>query len=105
MVEQNVVSYVTVIDVPNADLRLKPGMTATVTVEGSSLTVDFAGSGPQTKGGINMTPSFRDSYTHLAIRCYLDPDIPQNQGCFAPVTICRRASVMTSTWKTPVRPA
>jgi HlyD family secretion protein len=33
VVEQNVVSYVTVIDVPNADLRLKPGMTATVTVE------------------------------------------------------------------------
>jgi HlyD family secretion protein len=33
VVEQNVVSYVTVIDVPNPDLRLKPGMTATVTVE------------------------------------------------------------------------
>jgi HlyD family secretion protein len=33
IVEQNVVSYVTVIDVPNPDLRLKPGMTATVTVE------------------------------------------------------------------------
>ena len=33
IVEQNVVSYVTVIDVPNERLRLKPGMTATVTVE------------------------------------------------------------------------
>jgi HlyD family secretion protein len=33
VIEQNVVSYVTVIDVPNPDLRLKPGMTATVTVE------------------------------------------------------------------------
>jgi HlyD family secretion protein len=33
VVEQNVVSYVTVIDVSNPDLRLKPGMTATVTVE------------------------------------------------------------------------
>jgi HlyD family secretion protein len=33
VVEQNVVSYVTVIDVPNRDLKLKPGMTATVTVE------------------------------------------------------------------------
>lgn len=32
-VEQNVVSYVTVIDVPNRELRLKPGMTATSTVE------------------------------------------------------------------------
>lgn len=32
-VVQNVVSYVTVIDVPNHDLKLKPGMTATVTIE------------------------------------------------------------------------
>jgi HlyD family secretion protein len=29
----NVVSYITLIDVPNPDLKLKPGMTATVTVE------------------------------------------------------------------------
>ena len=33
MVEQNVVSYVTVIDVPNPELKLKPGMTANVTIE------------------------------------------------------------------------
>ena len=32
-VEQNVVSYTTVIDVPNRDLKLKPGMTANVSVE------------------------------------------------------------------------
>jgi len=33
VVDQNVVSYVTVIDVPNPDLKLKPGMTANVSVE------------------------------------------------------------------------
>jgi HlyD family secretion protein len=33
IVEQNVVSYVTVIDVPNPELKLKPGMTANVSVE------------------------------------------------------------------------
>ena len=32
-VQQNVVTYATVIDVPNKDLRLKPGMTANVSVE------------------------------------------------------------------------
>jgi HlyD family secretion protein len=32
VVEQNVVSYVTVIDVPNPELTLKPGITATVSV-------------------------------------------------------------------------
>lgn len=33
VVEQNVVSYVTVIDVPNKEMKLKPGMTAAVTIE------------------------------------------------------------------------
>jgi HlyD family secretion protein len=33
VVEQNVVSYTTVIDVPNAEMKLKPGMTANVTIE------------------------------------------------------------------------
>lgn len=33
VVVQNVVSYVTVIDVPNPEKKLKPGMTATVTIE------------------------------------------------------------------------
>ena len=33
VVEQNVVSYVTVIDVPNPEMKLKPGMTANVTFE------------------------------------------------------------------------
>ncbi|RPH53359.1 MAG: HlyD family efflux transporter periplasmic adaptor subunit, partial [Acidobacteria bacterium] len=33
VIEQNVVSYITTIDVPNPDLKLKPGMTANVTVE------------------------------------------------------------------------
>ena len=32
-VQQNVVTYATVIDVPNNDLKLKPGMTANVTIE------------------------------------------------------------------------
>jgi HlyD family secretion protein len=33
VVQQNVVSYVTTIDVPNPSLKLKPGMTANVTIE------------------------------------------------------------------------
>jgi HlyD family secretion protein len=33
VVTQNVVTYATVIDVPNEQLKLKPGMTATVTIE------------------------------------------------------------------------
>jgi len=73
---------------------------ATITVKGTDLRVDFSGSAPQVKGGINMTPSFRDSYTHLAIRCYLDPDIPQNHGCFAPITITAPEGCIVNPYRT-----
>ena len=33
VIQQNVVTYATVIDAPNPDLKLKPGMTATITLE------------------------------------------------------------------------
>lgn len=33
VVQQNVVTYATVVDAPNPDLKLKPGMTATITLE------------------------------------------------------------------------
>jgi N-methylhydantoinase B len=74
---------------------------ATVTVSGSNITVDFTDSSPQTSGGINMTPSFRDSYTQLAIRCYIDPSIPHNEGCFRPIKI----SAPEGTIVNPMRPA
>jgi N-methylhydantoinase B len=72
-----------------------------VTVHGDELTVDFTGSAPQARGGINMTPSFRDSYTHFAVRCCLDPTIPQNEGSFRPIHITAEPRTVVS----PVRPA
>ena len=73
----------------------------TVTVAGEELEVNFSESAPQARGGINMTPSFRDSYTHFAVRCCLDPAIPYNQGSFWPIKITARPGTVVS----PIRPA
>ena len=56
-------------------------------VKGSDLYVDYEGSGEQTRGGINVTPSYRDAYTQMVVRCFTDPAIPQNEGCYRPVHI------------------
>ena len=56
-------------------------------VKGSDLYVDYEGSGEQTRGGINVTPSYRDAYTQMVVRCFTDPTIPQNEGCYRPVHI------------------
>ena len=62
-------------------------------VKGSDLYIDYEGSGEQTRGGINVTPSYRDAYTQMVVRCFTDPTIPQNEGCYRPVHITRPAGL------------
>ena len=54
----------------------------TITVAGDQIGVDFEGSAPQVKGAINSTLSFVKSATYLAVRCVLDPDVPNNAGVY-----------------------
>jgi N-methylhydantoinase B len=56
----------------------------TVRKRGSELTADFTGTGKQVKGAINMTKSDALSCVYFVTRCLLDPDIPNNAGCFRP---------------------
>lgn len=52
-----------------------------------SLIADFTGTGPQVKGAINMTRSDTLSCLCFVARCLLDPDIPNNAGCFRPLDV------------------
>ncbi|MEX3960468.1 hydantoinase B/oxoprolinase family protein [Trinickia sp. EG282A] len=58
-----------------------------ITVKGSSLSVDFAGSSPQVRGAINSTLSFVKSATYLSVRCVLDADVPNNAGVYRCIDI------------------
>lgn len=60
---------------------------ATVTVSGSDLTVDFAGSAPQLKGPFNAVPSVALSAASYAVRVITDPAIPNNGGCYRMLTL------------------
>ena len=63
-----------------------PGRTfevvATVTVGEGEVTVDFTGTAPQSGGAINASFSQTLSGVIYAIRCFVDPSIPMNEGCF-----------------------
>lgn len=54
---------------------------------GDELTADFTGTAPQVKGAINMTRSYALSSVYFAVRCILDPDIPNNEGFFRPLKV------------------
>ncbi|MFB6135954.1 MAG: hydantoinase B/oxoprolinase family protein [Halobacteriaceae archaeon] len=60
---------------------------ATVTVEGESVTVDFAGTADQTEGPVNAVRAVTASATYYAVRCVTDPDVPPNHGCYRPVSV------------------
>ncbi len=60
---------------------------AAVAVEGDDITVDFEGSSPQVDWGGNVAFNFTYAYVHMAMKSMFDPEIPNNDGCSAPVTM------------------
>ena len=60
---------------------------ATVTVDGSELHVDFTGTDEQADGPVNAVPAATLSGVYYVVRAITDPTIPNNAGCFVPVTV------------------
>jgi N-methylhydantoinase B len=58
---------------------------ATVTIEGSDFRVDFTGTATQSRGPINSSYSQSLSCVLFVMRCFLDPEIPMNEGLYRPI--------------------
>jgi N-methylhydantoinase B len=56
-----------------------------VEVQGSDITVDLEGSSPQVDWGGNVVYNFTYAYVFMAMKSMFDPDIPNNDGCAAPI--------------------
>ena len=70
-------------------------------VRGDSLTVDFTGSSPQVRGGINSPLPFTVSCCGYAVRAVMRANIPNTSGLFRPLhVIAPEASILN-----PVMPA
>lgn len=59
----------------------------TVTIRGDSAMVDFSGSAPQQKGGVNAVFAISLSAVYYVFRCLLGLDVPNNSGCLAPIQV------------------
>jgi N-methylhydantoinase B len=59
----------------------------TVTVDGTDLDVDFAGTAEQVAGNLNAPLAVAKSAVYFVVRCLTDPEIPPNQGCYDPVSV------------------
>src|SRR4030095_1158502 len=58
-----------------------------VTVKGSELLVDYAGTSPQCDRGINVPFAYCVAYTTYPLKCAISPHLPNNEGSFRPVKI------------------
>ena len=56
-----------------------------VTVRGSEIDADFAGTASQVRGNINAVEAVTRSCLYYAVRVATDPSIPANGGCYRPV--------------------
>jgi N-methylhydantoinase B len=58
----------------------------TVTVAGDELTIDFTGSSPQTKSGINAVLTYVRAFCYYTVKCITHgATVPQNDGCLRPI--------------------
>jgi N-methylhydantoinase B len=60
---------------------------ATVTVGDGAIAVDFSGTDPQVRGSLNCPIASTVSSVWYAVRCMIEADIQQNQGCYRPITV------------------
>lgn len=58
-----------------------------VAVEGDAIRVDFAGTSPESRRGINVVLNYTQAYATFAIKALLAPDVPNNEGSFRPLTV------------------
>lgn len=80
-------SFVDYLDNDGIDLDRRIRIQVKVIVEGTSLTVDFEGTSPQVRGPFNAVPSVALSGVRYVVRAITDPDLPNNAGCYRPISI------------------
>lgn len=74
-----------------------------VTIEGDELWVDYAGSSGQVDRGINVVLNYTAAYTTYAIKCLVSPEIPHNDGSFAPLHVSApEGSILNAQWPAAV---
>ena len=58
-----------------------------VEIRGDHINIDFAGSSPQARRGINVVLNYTHAYASYALKCAISPEIPHNDGSFQPVSV------------------
>ena len=80
---EDVIEPVTVPGWPDALIPIR----VRIEVAGDSVSVDYAGSGDQVRGGVNCPLAVTLNSTWFTFKAVTDPAIPINQGCYRPIAV------------------
>ena len=58
-----------------------------VTIAEEDIYIDFAGSSPQSRRGINVVFNYTHGYASFAMKAAVSPEVPHNEGAFRPVHV------------------
>jgi N-methylhydantoinase B len=74
-----------------------------IIVRGNDLTVDFAGTSPQIRRGINSVYNYTYAFTCYTLKCLLDPQTRKNEGSYKPFRIVvPEGSILNARFPAPV---
>ncbi|MGC9418040.1 MAG: hydantoinase B/oxoprolinase family protein [Rhodovulum sp.] len=77
-------------------------LAAKVTIEGERVLVDFDGSSPVSRWGINSPMIYTKAYAAYAVKCVVAPDIPNNAASLAAVEVTSPPNVVNAPRPAPV---
>jgi N-methylhydantoinase B len=60
---------------------------AALSIEDSGVHVDYTGSSPESRFGINVVLNYTAAYTTFGVKCCVAPEIPNNYGSMSTVTV------------------
>jgi N-methylhydantoinase B len=75
------------LDNDGIDISRRIKIEVAATIGDGTIHFDLTGSSPQVKGPINCVPSGSLAAACFAVRAVTDPAIPNNGGCFRPITL------------------
>ncbi len=72
-------------------------------VRGDELWIDYSGSSPESRRGINVVLNYTQAYTTYGVKVIVSPDIPNNEGAFRPLRISApEGSILNARHPAPV---
>ena len=77
-------------------------LAATVTIRGDHVEVDFAGTDPMSRWGINCPIIYSKAYACYALKCVVAPDIPNNAASLAFFTVQSPVNILNAVRPAPV---